>query len=178
MAGLAARLQRQAQGEDQAEGDAGARAARPRLTAQVRPAEIPLSDAQRRLWFLDRLEGMSSPYVIPLAVRLVGRLERAALEGALCDLIERHESLRTVFPDRLGVPRQEIVAADVAKAQLRLAVQPADEGTLPGLIAQAMARGFDLSRELPLRAHLYALDARREDWRTGDRRTRAWRLTA
>ena len=45
-------------------------------------------------------------YVIPLAVRLSGALDRAALEAALGDLVERHESLRTVFPDRLGVPRQ------------------------------------------------------------------------
>ena len=50
-------------------------------------------------------------YTIPFAVRLTGALDRAALEGALCDLVERHESLRTLFPERLGVPRQEIVAA-------------------------------------------------------------------
>ena len=87
------------------------------LVAGPRPAEIPLSYAQRRLWFLERLEGGGgqsgggaesggSTYVIPLAVRLAGRLDRAALEGALCDLVERHESLRTVFPEHLGVPRQ------------------------------------------------------------------------
>ena len=90
--------------------------------ARPRPAEIPLSYAQRRLWFLDRLEGggggggpSGGNYVIPLAVRLTGALDRAALEGALCDLVGRHESLRTVFPERLGVPRQEIVAAAAAR---------------------------------------------------------------
>jgi hypothetical protein len=41
--------------------------------------------------------------VIPLAVRLQGALDRAALTGALCDLLGRHESLRTVFPERHGV---------------------------------------------------------------------------
>ena len=58
----------------------------------------------------------SGTYVIPLAVRLTGALDRAALEGALGDLVERHESLRTVFPDRLGVPRQLILAASAARS--------------------------------------------------------------
>src|SRR6185436_8528718 len=106
------------------------------LTRQPRPAEIPLSYAQRRLWFLDRLESAEEPaggtqtggtYVIPLAVRLVGPLDRAALEAALGDLIERHESLRTVFPDRLGVPRQSILDASAARLRFEVvAVTEAD----------------------------------------------------
>ena len=66
-------------------------------------------------------------YVIPLAVRLTGELDRAALEGALCDLIERHESLRTVFPEVLGVPRQEVVAASAARVELEVASVTEDE---------------------------------------------------
>ena len=128
--------------------------------AQLRPAEVPLSYAQRRLWFLDRLEGdgagrRSATYTIPLAVRLCGDLDRAALQGALSDVVARHESLRTVFPERLGVPRQEVLPA--ALARVELCVEAVSEAELCGALSAAAGRGFDLSRELPLRAHLFAL---------------------
>ena len=58
----------------------------------------------------------SATYTIPLAVRLTGALDRAALEAALGDLVDRHESLRTIFPERLGVPRQEVLAAGACAA--------------------------------------------------------------
>ena len=60
--------------------------------------------------------GRSASYTIPLAVRLEGALDRAALEAALGDLVERHESLRTIFPDTLGVPRQVILEGSAARA--------------------------------------------------------------
>ena len=126
-----------------------------RLVRGERPSEIPLSYAQRRLWFLNRLEGPSGTYVIPLAVRVKGRLEVAALEGALNDVVERHESLRTVFPETLGVPRQEILAG--TSARIELEVSRLSEAELSEAVRQACGRGFDVSRELPLRAHLYVL---------------------
>ena len=139
-----------------ARGLAGAQAARPGLRAGVRPAEIPLSYAQRRLWFLDRLEGGSATYTIPLAVRLVGELDVAALAAALGDVVARHESLRTVFPDTLGVPRQEILAADTWRPEL--CVERVSEERLGAALAAAAGRGFELAREPPLRVHLFALD--------------------
>jgi acyl carrier protein len=136
-------------------GEAGA--ARPALVRLPRPAEIPLSFAQRRLWFLDRLEGPGATYTIPVAVRLVGALDVAALEAALGDLVERHESLRTVFPDTLGVPRQLILEA--AAARPRIAVEPVSAAALAQALATAARRGFDLGGELPLRAHVFTLSA-------------------
>ena len=138
----------------------GAQAGRPALRAVLRPDEVPLSYAQRRLWFLDRLEGeseghKSATYTIPLAVRLVGALDRSALAAALGDIVARHESLRTIFPDVLGVPRQEVLAADAARP--RLAVVEVSEADLEEALAGAARRGFDLACEPPLRAQLFAL---------------------
>ena len=90
-----------------------------------------------------------------MAVRLTGALDVAALEAALGDLVARHESLRTVFPDTLGVPRQLILEA--AAARPKLAVTSVTEASLPAALAQAARQGFDLAGELPLRAHLFAL---------------------
>ncbi len=93
--------------------------------------------------------------MIPLAVRLKGALDRTALEAALGDLVERHESLRTLFPDRLGVPRQEILPP--LSARPRLEIGSVDEAGLAAALSAAAGQGFDLSREIPLRAHLFEL---------------------
>ena len=138
-----------------AQGLADAEAARPALRPVARPAELPLSFAQRRLWFLDRLEGARASYTIPLAVRLAGTLDRNALEAALADVVERHESLRTVFPDRLGVPRQQILEPFAARP--RLSVAAVSEADLADALAAAAGQGFDLAVEPPLRAHLFVL---------------------
>ena len=105
-----------------------AAAARPALVRMPRPSEIPLSFAQRRLWFLHRLEGPSATYNIAMALRLTGELDQEALQTALGDVVERHESLRTIFPDTLGVPRQ----ADTGRpsAQLRLLGRAVSEAGL------------------------------------------------
>jgi hypothetical protein len=73
---------------------------------ESRPGSVPLSFAQRRLWSLDRME--PGAFSLTLATRLRGPLDRSALTGALDDLVERHESLRTCVRDQDGNPHGEM----------------------------------------------------------------------
>lgn len=126
---------------------------RPRLVATARPERLPLSFAQRRLWFLDRLSGPSPVYNMPFAWRLEGSPDVGALESALRDVVRRHESLRTIFPVVAGQPYQQIV--DAAEAAPELTVVEADQATLPSLLEQATRHVFDLATQLPVRAWLF-----------------------
>ncbi|RJL19460.1 non-ribosomal peptide synthetase, partial [Bailinhaonella thermotolerans] len=143
VAGLAARV---------AEAAGTARAA---LVAQDRGEVVPLSHAQRRLWFLNRFDPASPVYNVPIALRLRGELDAGALRAALADVAVRHEPLRTVYPEADGSPRQLVL--DPERARPVLDVHPATEAELPGLIAAAFARGFDVTVEPPLRASLFAV---------------------
>ena len=132
---------------------ADAEVARPALTPQPRPSRIPLSYAQQRLWFLHRLDPASATYHSPAAFRLSGPLDVAALEAAFTDVVARHESLRTVFPDVDGVPAQAIL--DPEHARVPLIVHEAAAAALPSQLTAAASVPFDLAADLPLRAHLY-----------------------
>ena len=74
-----------------------------------RSATLPLSFAQERLWFLDQLEPGNPVYNIPIVLRMRGPLDRFVLERSLIEIIQRHESLRTLFVDQQGKPNQVIV---------------------------------------------------------------------
>ncbi|MGW2788133.1 amino acid adenylation domain-containing protein, partial [Streptomyces populi] len=134
---------------------AGAGHARPALTAHERPEAVPLSFAQRRLWFLHRMDGTAATYHIPLALRLTGTLDRAALDEALADVVARHESLRTVFPEADGVPCQRVL--EPAEARPRAGLTEVPEAELFDRLAESARRPFDLEAEAPLRAELFAL---------------------
>ncbi|MER6623335.1 non-ribosomal peptide synthase/polyketide synthase [Streptomyces sp. NPDC000931] len=133
-----------------------ARAGRSVLRAMPRPEHIPLSFAQRRLWFINRFDGRSATYNMPISIRLTGPLDRAALTAALGDLVARHESLRTVFPEIEGVPYQKVLPPDEARPSLRTVA--AVPGELDGMLEAEVRRGIDLTCELPLRVALFALN--------------------
>ncbi|HEU4556496.1 MAG TPA: amino acid adenylation domain-containing protein, partial [Longimicrobium sp.] len=82
----------------------------PPVVPAERTGALPLSFAQERLWFIDRLEPGSATYNLPAAVRLTGALDEAALERALGEIVRRHEALRTVFAEVDGAPVQVIAA--------------------------------------------------------------------
>ncbi|MDI5913372.1 non-ribosomal peptide synthetase, partial [Streptomyces sp. 12257] len=136
--------------------DTGNGAARTPVTAvNPRPARLPLSHAQRRLWFLHRFEGPSAAYNSPVALRLSGTLDRTALENALADLTARHETLRTVFAEDAEGPFQ-IVLDGVRPA---LTVVATDASRLHSDLTEAAGQPFDLTTEPPLRASLFEVAA-------------------
>ena len=86
---------------------------------------------------------------------LRGALDSRRWKRALGDVVARHESLRTVFPDARGVPRQEIFAPSAAGCGLRSS--DVSEAEPWRRLWRARRGSFDLARELPLRAHVFAL---------------------
>ncbi|MFE7115549.1 amino acid adenylation domain-containing protein, partial [Streptomyces sp. NPDC057654] len=127
--------------------------ARTALAARPRPDRVPVSFAQRRLWFLNQLEGPSATYNIPTTLRLSGALDADALRAALGDVVVRHESLRTVFGEDADGPYQRVLDPWSARPELTPV-----RTTEPGLeeeLRRAARHGFDLSSELPLRAWLF-----------------------
>ncbi|MEY9855931.1 amino acid adenylation domain-containing protein [Catenulispora sp. GAS73] len=132
-------------------------AAHAALVPTARPDRVPLSFAQRRLWFVDRLEGPDSSYNLPYEIHMSGVLDVPALELALHDVIGRHESLRTVFDEVDGEPVQVVLGCH--EAQPRLSVVPTTTDELPDALARAAAHRFDLAGEPPLRAWLFQLSA-------------------
>ncbi|HVT17885.1 MAG TPA: amino acid adenylation domain-containing protein [Thermoanaerobaculia bacterium] len=109
----------------EAEAAAGRGVAAPPIVPVPRTAELPLSFAQQRLWFIDQLAPGNPAYNMASAVHLQGALDQAALMRSLGEVVRRHESLRTTFPAVHGRAAQVIAApAPVALPVVDLAVLP------------------------------------------------------
>jgi amino acid adenylation domain-containing protein/non-ribosomal peptide synthase protein (TIGR01720 family) len=136
----------------------------PLVPAAGERRELPLSFAQQRLWFLDRLEPGNAAYNIATAVGLDGALDVAALARACDEIVRRHEVLRTRYVERAGRPvqvptpwrRRALPLADLA------ALPPARREAETSRLATAQtARPFDLAAGRPLRPLLVRLEDRR-----------------
>ncbi len=128
-----------------------------------RDRELPLSFAQERLWFLDQLEPGNSVYNVSGAFRLSGRLDVAALERSLNEIVGRHEALRTTFRSVEGSPRQVIAAQLILSLpviDLSEHLQGAREDQVRRYAAEAARRPFDLSQGPLVRTILLRLGAR------------------
>ncbi|MCO4698603.1 amino acid adenylation domain-containing protein [Streptomyces sp. RO-S4] len=114
---------------------------------------IPLSFAQRRLWFVDRFEGPSPTYNGAFALRLTGDLDVAALQAALGDVLDRHEALRTVIvEDDDGVPHQRVLTS--GQKPFGLPVVEVTEEELAAAVDRTATETFDLAADVPVRAAL------------------------
>jgi amino acid adenylation domain-containing protein/non-ribosomal peptide synthase protein (TIGR01720 family) len=114
---------------------------------------IPLSFAQRRLWFVDQFEGPSPTYNGAFALRLTGELNAGALESALRDVIDRHEVLRTVIvEDDNGVPHQQVSVSGEKPFDLPV-VEVAQEDRAAA-VDEVATETFDLAADVPIRARL------------------------
>ncbi|HST60364.1 MAG TPA: amino acid adenylation domain-containing protein, partial [Longimicrobium sp.] len=134
----------------------------PPIVPVDRTQPLPLSFAQERLWFLDQLEPGSATYNIPVAWRLGGALDEAALERAVGEIVRRHEALRTVFREVDGSPVQVIApfSGFALPVEDLSALGDADrEAAVSQRAGEEARRPFDLAAGPLFRAELLRLAA-------------------
>ena len=136
-------------------------AAPDRIPRRAADGPAPLSFAQERLWFLDRLDPGSPAYNVPWTLRVRGPLEVAVLERALAEVVRRHDALRTTFALDGGGPVQRVApAGEVRLPVVDLSAFPPEEREAE-LRRRAGAEGwapFDLEAGPLYRAVLYRVD--------------------
>ncbi|WP_139279791.1 non-ribosomal peptide synthetase, partial [Rhodococcoides yunnanense] len=123
------------------------------LVPQERPEIVPLSLAQQRMWFLNRFDTASAVNNIPVAIRLTGELDVPALESAIRDVLARHESVRTMYPEIDGVGSQLVL--DVDAVAPTLTAEPVSESDVLARVVEFVSVGFDVTAEVPFRARLF-----------------------
>ncbi|WP_405177201.1 amino acid adenylation domain-containing protein [Nocardia sp. NBC_01377] len=127
---------------------------RPELVALPRPELVPLAPAQLRLWLLNQLLPDSAAYHLPVAVRLTGPLDRVALATALHAVLDRHEALRTVYPEAGTSARQHL--SSVADAATAIDLAPHEIGAdLTTAVHRIATEPFDVAVDPPVRARLF-----------------------
>jgi amino acid adenylation domain-containing protein len=126
----------------------------------VKARESPMSFAQQRLWFLDRLEPNQAIYNVPYAVSMKGPLNVDGLRFALDRIVQRHESLRTVFAYRTGAAVQIVLESldlPIASTDLTEKEEADRERRASEMLSVEASRTFDLERGPLIRALLIKL---------------------
>lgn len=152
VASLSDRISQLSQGDRQLEA--------PPIVRVSRDGELPLSFAQQRLWFLDRLQPGNPAYNIPAAVRLQGAIDLTALERSFQTIIARHEALRTIFNTVEGRPIQTIISSpDFALSIINLQEVPESqrEAEAMRLALEEVRQPFDLAKWPLMRVTLLQL---------------------
>ncbi len=135
----------------------GGEGAKPALRPRGTTTDIPLSPAQERMWFANQFDPESAAYNVACALRLDGTVNLSALHAAFVDVVERHESLRTVFPLTDDGPRQVIMSTSQVVSDLApILVQGEEE--LRERCRQIVSDGFDVMQQVPMRATLLRRD--------------------
>jgi len=126
----------------------------------------PMSFAQERLWLLDRFEPGNPAYNMPVALKLAGVLDQAALARAFREVVRRHETLRTFFrvdedrPVQVTVPVGQVAAGALPVVDLGRLPASARERLARRLTGEEAASPFDLAAAPPIRLKLLRLAAR------------------
>ncbi|NMM91372.1 non-ribosomal peptide synthetase, partial [Rhodococcus sp. SRB_17] len=123
------------------------------LQPLTRPERVPLSLAQKRMWFLSQFDAESAVNNIPIVLRLTGELDVSALRSAVDDVVARHEVLRTLYPAFDGIGYQEIHEASTA--DIDVVPQDLDESALLATLLPLVTTGFDVAAAVPLRVRLF-----------------------
>lgn len=133
---------------------------RPEITPADAALTPCLSFAQQRQWVMAQIDPRSSAYLMPAALRLSGKLDRAVLEDALSDIVARHEILRTSFQDVAGEPMlhvSPVTAVSLPFEDLSALPEPQRQTSLAAARTQEATLGFDLHLCSPWRARLLRL---------------------
>ncbi|OLT34832.1 hypothetical protein BJF84_16075 [Rhodococcus sp. CUA-806] len=146
VAGLAALL-----GASVGEGSTG------KLSARPRPAVVPLSFAQQRMWVLNRIDPTSTSYNVSLALRLSGQLDTDALAEAITDVLARHETLRTRYPEVGGTGSQQVMS--VTDVEWDTTPVPVRDRDVAEQVRTLLGTSFDVSTSVPVLVRILARSA-------------------
>jgi amino acid adenylation domain-containing protein len=123
-----------------------------------RSGMLPLSSGQRSMWFYAELAQHPAQYLAPMALRLGGTPDVAALQRSLVEVVRRHEVLRTGVVKLDGVPVGKTYDPDRLRFRVEAAPAGSDPaGTVAAVLGEELATPIDLERDLPIRARLVRL---------------------